>query len=59
MPGYTFGMSVGWKVGPGFLFLDGRFEYDGLWYNYGRDPVYYRNAFRLGVGYEWGILEKR
>jgi len=58
-PGLTFGVSAGWKTGPGYFFLDGRFEYDGLWYNKGRDVVYYRNTFKMNAGYEIGIITKK
>ena len=58
LPGVTFGISVGWKAGAGNIFLDGRFEYDGLWYDRGRDPVYYRNSFKMNIGYEWGLGNK-
>jgi hypothetical protein len=59
LPGFTFGASIGWKAGSGYLFVDGRFEYDGLWYNYGRDPVYFRNSFKANIGYEWGLGNKK
>jgi len=59
IPGFTFGLNIGWRLGPGNIFMDGRFEYDGLWFNYGRDPVYFRNSFKVNLGYEWAILDKR
>jgi hypothetical protein len=57
VPGITVGASVGWKLGPGYLFLDGRFEYDSRWSE--KAPVYYRNSFKANVGYEWGLLQKK
>jgi len=59
LPGFTFGLSIGWRLGPGNIFLDGRFEYDGLWYNQGRDPVFFRNSFKVNLGYEWTLINKR
>jgi hypothetical protein len=58
-PGFVFGGNIGWKVGPGFLFVDGRFEYDGLfWTPAPADSTFYRNLVRLSIGYEMGFLKK-
>jgi hypothetical protein len=56
--GVVGGLSVGWLVGQGFLFVDGRFEYDGYW---GKDfdGVNYRNAIRLSIGYESAFIRKK
>ena len=58
-PGFTFGLNIGWKLGPGYLFLDGRFEYDGNWYNKDKGPVYYRNSIKVNTGYEFGLFNKK
>ena len=59
-PGFLFGLSIGWRLGPGNLFLDGRLEHDGRWgqrshYN----EIYYRNSVRFNIGYELGFFPKR
>jgi hypothetical protein len=59
-PGFIFGGSIGWKVGPGYLFVDGRVEYDGLfWTPAPVDSAFYRNVVRLSVGYEMNFLKKK
>ena len=58
-PGFMFGLNLGWKVGPGYLFLDGRFEYDGNWFNPDRGIVYYRNSIKVNTGYEFGLIDKK
>jgi hypothetical protein len=59
-PGFFFGGNIGWKVGPGFLFVDGRFEYDGYFWNPPpSDRSFYRNLVRLSIGYEMGFLKKK
>ena len=62
-PGFIFGINAGWKLGPGYLFLDTRFEYDGKWYRPENaaesGPVYYRNSFKVSTGYEWGFVSKK
>jgi hypothetical protein len=58
-PGFLFGGSIGWRVGPGFLFVDGRFEYDGIfWDTPPADRAFYRNVVRVNVGYEMSFLKK-
>jgi hypothetical protein len=58
-PGFVFGGNIGWKLGPGFLFVDARFEYDGLfWTPAPADSTFYRNMVRLSIGYEMGLLKK-
>ena len=59
IPGFIFGMSLGWKAGPGYLFLDGRLEFDGQWRNSGRDQFYYRNMTKINLGYEVGFINKK
>jgi len=59
MPGLTAGMSLGWKTGPGFLFLDGRIDNDGRWFSGKRNVYYYRNIFKLNIGYEIGFFDKK
>jgi hypothetical protein len=58
-PGLTAGLSLGWRLGPGNIFLDGRFEYDGHWYSENKTPAYYRNTVKISTGYEFGILNKK
>jgi hypothetical protein len=58
-PGLVFGASFGYKLGPGFLFLDGRFEYDGHWRTDEKtDAMYYRNLVKFGIGYEFGLIKR-
>jgi hypothetical protein len=58
-PGFFFGGSIGWKVGEGHLFVDGRFEYDGsFWKAPLPDRAFYRSTFRLSIGYEMAFLKK-
>jgi hypothetical protein len=58
-PGFMFGLSLGWKLGPGHLFLDGRYSYDGHWINNDRnDAMYYRQSVKVSLGYEWGLIRK-
>jgi len=59
IPGFTFGLNIGWKVGPGYLFFDGRFEYDGRWFTKERDIFYYRNLTKFNAGYEIGFIGKK
>jgi hypothetical protein len=59
-PGFFFGGSIGWKVKDGYLFVDGRFEYDGhFWKAPSPDSTFYRNVFRLSVGYEMNFIKKK
>ncbi|MCL2093096.1 MAG: hypothetical protein FWH12_02775 [Treponema sp.] len=59
-PGFLFGLTAGIKAGPGKIFLDGRFTYDGRWaHRADRREVFYRNSVRLGIGYEMGFFPKR
>jgi hypothetical protein len=59
-PGFFFGGSIGWKVGPGYLFINGRFEYDGvLWKAPPSDRTFYRNVVRLSLGYEMNFIKKK
>jgi hypothetical protein len=57
-PGFLGGMYIGRRLGPGFLFFDGRFEYDGRWGRSPDDGIYYWNRARINVGYEWGFFPK-
>ena len=59
LPGALFGLSVGWPVGSGFLFLDGRYERDGHWGKELEKGVFYRNVFKLSLGYEFGVFSKK
>ena len=59
LPGAVFGLSVGWPVGPGFLFLDGRYGRDAHWGKALEKGVFSRNLFKLSVGYEYGLLPKK
>jgi hypothetical protein len=59
-PGFFFGGSIGWKVKDGYLFVDGRFEYDGyFWDTPPSDRTFYRNTVKLSVGYEMSFLKKK
>jgi hypothetical protein len=59
-PGFFFGGSIGWKLGPGFLFVDGRFEYDGVfWDTPPSDRAFYRNMVKISLGYEMSFLKKK
>jgi hypothetical protein len=55
--GISFGVSVGWKLGPGYFFIDGRmnhllfFSDDGI--------NYPSNAAVFGIGYEINIIKKK
>ena len=57
-PGFLFGFNIGRKVGPGYLFLDTRFEYDGHWLNPDLRIINYRNIVRFNIGYELGFFDK-
>ena len=59
LPGIVLGMSLGWKLGPGSLFLDSRFEYDGRWFSSHKDQFYYRNMVKFNIGYEMGFIQKK
>jgi hypothetical protein len=60
IPGFTIGGSIGWKTGPGYLFVDARFEYDGhFWGSPVLDHTFYRNVVKLSIGYELPFLKKR
>ena len=56
-PGFTFGTTIGWKLGPGNIFLDARFNYDGRWDDIW-DIVYLRNTIKVNIGYEMGFFKK-
>jgi hypothetical protein len=59
-PGFTFGIQIGWKLGPGNVLLDARYEFDGHWFNkdeYG--VVFYRNPLRVSAGYEIHLFKKK
>ena len=56
--GIVGGLSAGWMVGQGFIFIDGRFEYDRRWNDSKSSGVHYRNGIRLNLGYEIGVLPK-
>ena len=58
-PGVTFGLNLGWRVGPGNLFLDGRFDYDGKWFSDDKELAYYRNSVKISTGYEFGFINKK
>jgi hypothetical protein len=55
--GISFGISVGWKLGPGYFFIDGRmnhllfFSDDGI--------EYPSNAAVFGIGYEFTLIKKK
>ena len=59
LPGFVFGLSSAWRLGPGNIFIDGRFEYDGHWFNPDVEMINYRNSVRLNIGYEIGFFRKR
>ena len=58
-PGFVFGLSVGWRLGPGNLFFDGRFEYDRHWFNTELKRINSRDSVRFNIGYEIGLFRKR
>jgi hypothetical protein len=55
--GISFGLTVGWKIGPGYVFVDGRmnhlifFSDDGL--------KYPSHAAVFGIGYEIALIRKK
>jgi hypothetical protein len=54
--GICYGISVGWKLGPGYIFLDGRMGHlllldDGI--------KYPSNTAVFGIGYEVELIKKR
>jgi len=58
-PGFLFGINLGLNLGPGTLFFDTRFNYDGRWgRSYYYEEVYYRISNRFQIGYEWGFFPK-
>jgi hypothetical protein len=60
IPGFMVGGSMGWKVGPGHLFADARFEFDGqFWSAPVPGQTYYRNVTKLSIGYEMPLLVKK
>ena len=58
-PGFVFGITAGWRVGPGSIFIDGRMEYDLHWTNRNLNTINYRSSTRFSIGYEIGFLPKR
>ena len=60
IPSLLFGLNLGWRLGPGMLFLDGRLEHDGRWFHRSHyREIYYRNSVRVNLGYELGFFPKR
>lgn len=60
VPGILFGMNFGWRMGRGNIILDGRIEYDGLWFESDTiSKIHYRTNFRFNIGYEIGFFSKR
>ena len=58
-PGITFGLSVSTRLGPGFIFIDTRYELDGLWDDtpeIGR--IDHRNTLRFNIGYKLGFFAR-
>ena len=58
-PGITFGLSVSTRLGPGYIFIDTRYEMDGLWDDTpdtGR--IDHRNTLRFNVGYKMGFFAR-
>jgi hypothetical protein len=59
IPGFIFGGNIGWKIGPGFLFADARFEYDGHFLgSSASDSAFYRNVVKISIGYELPFFKK-
>ena len=57
-PGITAGLNIGWRIGPGNLFIDGRLDFDRLW-NRNRtfeSEIYNRRAVRINIGYQMGFF---
>lgn len=58
-PGFVFGLSFGYKIGPGHLFIDSRFEYDGHWRTDEKtDAINSRRLIKIGIGYEIGLFKR-
>ena len=61
-PGYTAGTSLGVRAGPGFLFLDirfnGSFAKTSIHDSYGTMALYARNALSFSLGYEFEVRRK-
>jgi hypothetical protein len=59
IPGFIFGGSIGWKIGPGHLFVDARFKYDGYFWSNPKSGPFYRNTIKLSIGYELPFFKKK
>jgi hypothetical protein len=59
--GYTVGVDLGMKAGPGYLFLDLRWAQDlgDTVKTNSRELIYRRSMISLSVGYELGFFRKR
>ena len=58
-PGFVFGLTAGWRIGPGNIIIDGRLEYDLHWSNPILNQINYRTSTRFSIGYEIGFLPKQ
>jgi hypothetical protein len=60
IPGFMVGVSIGWKKGPGYLFADARFKFDGkFWKGSKIGQPFYRNVAKLSIGYELPFFKKK
>ena len=57
-PGITGGLNIGWRIGPGNLFIDGRVDFDRLWLRNRtfESEIYYRRSVRVNIGYEMNFF---
>jgi hypothetical protein len=55
--GMSYGVSAGWKFGPGYLFIDGRFNH--LLFLADGGIHYPSNATVFGIGYEIELIKKK
>ena len=56
--GLTIGLNAGYKLGPGFLFMDIRFNSDLYFGNENRKLKYYPHGNMISLGYELGFFKK-
>jgi hypothetical protein len=55
--GVSLGVSVGWKLGPGYFFVDGRMNH--LLFLSDNGMEYPSNAAVFGIGYEFNLIRKK
>ena len=58
--GYTVGINMGFKAGPGYIFIDVRWAQDfGQMMRDNGDPLFGRSMLILALGYEKGFFSKK